>query len=166
MIILNVLLVVLVSLNINKYTPATPEIDSKLQPYVSTFLSYCDTYKVDCSRVAEFSIKFSNFRVAKVYYKLFSEGSLIGLCKPTSNEIEINEEYFNLSSAAEKEQLIIHELGHCILDLEHTEETELDIMNPYSFPEYVYLENYNELMNRFFSCEDFCPEVFFNGENY
>ena len=68
-----------------------------------------------------------------------------GLCKSYGKygEIEIDENYWNAYSYYGKEQLIFHELGHCVLHRPHSEEVAgtipASIMYPIAFgdrPEY------------------------------
>jgi hypothetical protein len=163
-----VLLLILIGMNIKVRINAKPQINPALVPYVETFKRLCKTYKTDCSKVDNFKIELVEMKDWRKIYKMLGIGSggyIIGHCWKGSNEIDINIGYFKRSSPAEIEQLVIHELGHCVLDLDHTEET-LDIMNSYTLPAYVYLKYYNEFVNRFFSCQDFCPVVKFNQESY
>lgn len=156
-----VVLLILVGVNIKIRIPASPQIDPSLVPYVETFKKLCSLYKADCSKTDDFKIELVSMETLNKFYRIFGEnGSVIGQCWRKSNEIEINVAYFHQSIPSEIEQLVIHELGHCVLGLEHTE--TMDIMNPYTLPYKTYLLHYNELINRFFSCKDFCPMIEFN----
>lgn len=159
-------LTTLIVLNIHLHKDATPEIDKELKPYVDTFLEYCDYYKVDCDKTLQFKIKLVSMKKFDVFYKMLGmKGSIIGHCWKQSKEIEINVEYFKTANHAEMEQLVIHELGHCVLDLEHKEDN-VAIMNPYSLYYAAYLLSYNELMNDFFGCKIPCPQLQFNQNKY
>lgn len=167
-IVLICLLVVLVIANVKMHIPAEAGIDPRLKPYVETFLKYCKLYKTDCSKTAKFKIVLVKIPDRKELFKLLGLpfGTVIGQCWERSNEIHISEDYYKSSTPVEMESLLIHELGHCILDLDHTEDTETDIMNPFSLPGYVYLRHYNELINRYFNCTDFCPVIEYNESTY
>lgn len=162
-----VLLFFLVACNIYLRIPATPFVDSKLSPYVTRFKELCKIYKADCSKIDTFKIYLKDMSTFDLFYKIIGkEGRVIGHCYRQSREIEIRKDYFQGANSAEIEELVIHELGHCVLDLEHTEENSIDIMNPYSLYHKAYTVNYNELMNRFFSCTEFCPVVKFETNRY
>lgn len=54
--------------------------------------------------------------------ELFEDTQAIGLCRSYSNgdhEILLDERYWNQATYNEKEFLLFHELGHCVLDKEH-----------------------------------------------
>jgi hypothetical protein len=161
-----VLLIFLVACNVIMRIPATPEINPLLTPYVNTFLKLCDSYKTDCSKINDFKIELVKMNKFDKFYKLLGvNGYVIGHCWTGTNEIDINIDYFERANNAEIEQVMIHELGHCILDLEHTEE-KTAIMNPYSIFYADYVKDYNKLMNDFFSCRENCPALQFNERNY
>lgn len=161
-----VLLVSLVACNILLRIPATPVVDERLVPYVRRFKELCQIYNTDCSKIDKFSIKLTDMSAFDLFYKMLGQkGKVIGHCYRESNEITIRKDYFQESLAIENEQLMIHELGHCVLDLEHTEK-ELAVMNPYALYHTFYRKNYNELMNKFFNCENFCPVVTFDQSKY
>jgi hypothetical protein len=161
------ILVILVAFNIYLRIPATPDIDKQLIPYVETFKQLCKTYGKDCSITDKFNIKFKDFKPYHQLYEMLGfKGRVIGHCWRDSREIDISIEYYLTAHNAEIEQLLVHELGHCVLDLEHTEEDKLAIMNPYSLYYTAYLAGYNELMNDFFGCKENCPVVKFNKERY
>ncbi len=161
-----VLLIFLVACNIVMNIPAKPEINPQLTRYVATFLKLCDSYGVDCRKVNDFKIDLVKMDKFDKFYKLMGiEGYVIGHCWTGSNEIDINIDYFNRANNAEIEQLMIHELGHCVLDLEHTKE-QLAIMNPYSIFYADYVKHYNQLMNDFFSCHENCTVVEYNEKAY
>ncbi len=82
-------------------------------------------------------------------------GTAIGVCKtPKSHPaIVIDKTYWEASTDSFKEQLIFHELGHCILKRNHTRD-EIDgrpksIMNPNSLRQYEEFRSYyvHELFN-------------------
>ena len=161
------LLIVLVGFNIYVRIPSTPKVHPGLLKYVETFKELCSTYKTDCSKISKFKIDLIDMSgFVKLYRMLGIKGTVIGHCWRDAKRIDINREYFDKSNSAQIEQLVLHELGHCVLNKEHTEETEPSIMNPYSIYYNFYTHNYNELMNRFFSCKDFCPVVQFNQDRY
>jgi hypothetical protein len=71
---------------------------------------------------------------------------IAGVCysyesNPDWNYIEIDKDYYDMYSNTEKEELIFHELGHCIFNRDHTTErmmyksysVPISIMYPYMF---------------------------------
>lgn len=168
-VILYVTLTLLTILNVNLHKDATPGIDKELQPYVDTFLEYCDYYHVNCDKTLEFRIKLVKMHNYEAFYKMIGigkGGNVIGHCWTKSNEIDINIDYFAKANSAEIEQVMLHELGHCILDLEHTKEDTVTMMNPYNLYYEAYIHDYNEIMNDFFGCKDNCPQLQFNQNKY
>lgn len=165
-----ILLIATVGLNLYLHYPRVPKIDKELKPYVETFLKYCELYKVDCSETSKFKITIKEIPNMSALLELLgqkpSEYVVVGLCHPMSNEIDINLEYYLKSSNVELEQLMMHELGHCVLGKDHTEDTELAIMNPYTLLDYIYLRNYKKLINAFFNCKTNCPVVEFDNSVY
>lgn len=91
------------------------------------------------------------------------EYPVVGVCMSWSDgykEITIDKESFSELDDSKKEELVFHELGHCVLGRKHDEETiELNgfkyaprsIMYPYVFGGDMYLKNtnyyYGELVN-------------------
>lgn len=85
------------------------------------------------------------------------ESSIAGLCRflPSYNIIEINENYWNRIGNYGKEQLLLHELGHCELGYDHNSKM-LDnrpesIMYPVAFGDDIWYAKYrNEYFIEFF----------------
>lgn len=57
----------------------------------------------------------------------------------------------------EKEQIMFHELGHCLQFKDHTNTRSM--MYPYTLGSFYYLYNYQEIMDDFFDCKKDCPKV-------
>lgn len=140
---------------------AAPHIDKQLRPYVNQFLKYCHQYERDCSSIADFKIEFDSLADVKVFFP-----GVVGICTPADKTILINTEYFNEEGFARREQLVFHELGHCILKLDHTDPDTIQIMHPSTLPGNVYLQLYPILMNDFFGCKTNCPIVKFDRTRY
>lgn len=166
--ILLAVLVICIIINLKLHKNAEPVISSPLLPYVNRFLEFCDYYHTDCSEVNRFSIQLVDIPDRSKLYKLLGleYNTTVGLCRNISKEIEVSLAYFKSALKEEIEQLVFHELGHCILNLEHTKDSEVNIMNPYTLPGYMYLNNYNQLINELFSCNQSCPEVIYNQDHY
>lgn len=79
----------------------------------------------------------------------------IGQCERkynTTPEVTISASFWENFSDAEKEELIYHELGHCVLKRRHNEYTDdwgtpVSMMNPFFLPELVYIK-YHEMYIR------------------
>lgn len=114
----------------------------------SIFLPYIESFS------SEFNVKVS---VPIVLKKL--KDSQGGVCITYSSgyrEIQINSTYWDYLMEEQKEQLLYHELGHCVLNRKH--DTKLmpnsscpnSIMYPYVFSKYdikeCYIPEYNHYM--------------------
>lgn len=123
------------------------------QPFVEKeIMSYVDKFNSTYNTIVNIEIKFKELddNIAGICYYYGSESF--------SNYIEIDKIIFSEYSNLGKEELIFHELGHCIFDREHTVDLfyyknsmiPKSIMYPYVFGEsFFYNENssyyYNEL---------------------
>lgn len=121
--------------------PFKYSLEAEFVPYYERFT---DVYNVNTKFVAGwFADTYTN-----------SGGNAVGICysyTDGSRRIEIDRDYWNASSDLGKEQLMFHELGHCVFNLDHNE-TTIDLQNygtipasimwPYTFGENWY---YSEL---------------------
>ncbi len=83
------------------------EIDPSLQPYVDQFFEEAQNRNLDMSpEDYSFSVK-------------FGEKQHLGVCSTASKEILINDFYWRGFSELERQYVMFHELGHCILDRLH-----------------------------------------------
>jgi hypothetical protein len=86
-----------------------------------------------------------------------SSDKYAGWCKKYSSGykiIEIDYKYWNSSNENGKEQIIYHELGHCLLNKEHNNETmrhskypieiPVSIMNSFAFGNSFFYEEYKD----------------------
>lgn len=115
-------------------------------------------FEEDCNCKVTVPIKIVAVPSDKDGYKTL--GVCYGFRMPSIfRSIEIDKDYWATASYYEKESTIYHELAHCQLDLEHTDEWVGDyvlfgrpksIMYPYSFPQYeVFRDEYiKELFSR------------------
>lgn len=123
--------------------------DSELLPYVEEFERRCN-----CE--VEVTTRFEPLT-----------SPIAGVCTGHSEllpdifkSIGINKEWWITASHWEKENLIFHELGHCVLNMDHDEEMIRDsflggrpksIMYPEILPPFTYLINREEYLDRFFN---------------
>lgn len=81
-----------------------------------------------------------------------------GMCVIRSGatpEIIINEKNWNVMSEAKREGLLMHEMGHCVLERNHDDEEDSDgnplsIMNPYTLDGEYYSDNRDDLLSELF----------------
>lgn len=135
----------------------------KILLLISLILGACapkyNYYAMDPTFI-EYSDRFQNtFNVENRVPIIFAEqkGNVIGSCHryiPNSpaNWIEIDPTYWGELDDLGKEELIYHELGHCVFALDHDDEfiekdgmwIEKSIMNPYHFGSDWYYETYHQ----------------------
>jgi hypothetical protein len=80
--------------------------------------------------------------------------STIGFCQKAPHErwIAIRSNYFKSESHSLR-FLMWHELGHCLFDLPHVENNELDIMTPYVPSEANIIAHWEEMAEKFLTNE-------------
>jgi hypothetical protein len=78
-------------------------------------------------------------------------GQLAGVCTyhPDYRQISLSPEWYKPGTCSGK-SLVYHELGHCVLNLEHTDSTQVDIMDPQMDSEYNCVTYWEESVERFF----------------
>jgi len=91
-------------------------------------------------------------------------GKHIGLCYPFQDKIELDRDFWITATDAEKEEVMLHELGHCVLDLDHSEPFSIMQATGTLFPLYTSL--YQEFMDEYFDCSIMCPKVEWDGSKY
>lgn len=88
---------------------AVPDIDPVFQPFVDSFFQeWQDRGGTLSQEDFDFTVKFG-----------LPDGSLAGLCRTFTKEIEINEFHWANGSEETREHVMFHELGHCLLDRRH-----------------------------------------------
>lgn len=126
---------------------ANNAINEDFYPYVMKFKQYADNKGVDVE-IKDLTIRFSPLGP-----------TFCGICEhSTKNEpktIEISHSCWDDESDWEREELLFHELGHCLLDKDHNSELREDhtpksIMYPYVIGEYLYKKYYNEYIDELF----------------
>lgn len=125
---------------------------------VAIFLTYCKR-KPDTPEFEKYVTKFEQefnvdtFNIPIHFKKL--DGAEVGMCYLFQfkywRSIAISKEFWDDASDTEKELLIYHELGHCVMELEHDNtlyniglyNIHNSIMNEYIIPEVFYI-NFRE----------------------
>ena len=157
-----ILLFALVSLSAcaPKFNGQGLQINSQFQPYMDRFVQESNTVGRPVT-ISDLTIDFyDNMNIPGA-----NGGIVIGLCSMdglSNPKITINTTWWKLmhNYPADREQLIFHEMGHCVLGLKH-DDTKVNaadnnalvpvtIMNSYHFSPYTYGVNYDYYMNQLF----------------
>jgi Zn-dependent protease with chaperone function len=86
-------------------------------------------------------------------------GTIVAQCRTnhiSTPRIVVSLKYWDGLNDAEKEQVFVHEMGHCVLNRGHisTEDADgipISIMYPYVLPSYVYIARRSEYLKELFS---------------
>jgi hypothetical protein len=133
-------------------------IESKYQPYVDAFEKRAAMVGVP--------VKVTDLTILSV--PTINRKDVIGNCSvPLYNfrspTITISQEYWVNMDVYSREQLIFHEMGHCVLGRTHRSELNnhlhLSIMHPFSVPSDVYKANYVQYIHELFIEEDLQSEL-------
>lgn len=139
---------------IGKVQLASLSVDPEIQPYVTI-------YENESTRMGH-PIVVRNLE-ARFGPTDFRGPTVIGYCQRSSWSytplVVINREFWNSASSNEREHLMFHELGHCLLDLDHDDAVILigidwvprSIMNPYIFEESVYVAHREYYLQNLFN---------------
>lgn len=111
----------------------SPKVDAEILPYVEEFLADANYYDQGCSRVKDVILS------DKV------KTGIAGYCQP-GFAVVLSRPFWEASDEWERRTLVYHELGHCSLNLDHTEEEAIAIMNPYILPSYLASRNWPSLV--------------------
>lgn len=116
----------------------TPKVEEEFVPHVEKFKQI---YKVDFQMLIEWATL---------------EEKVMGVCYSWSDghrEIQIDDVKWSNLTYEGQEELIFHELGHCVFNLDHNEETmsmgdwtkiPVSIMYPYIFGDMPYYSEFSE----------------------
>ena len=126
---------------------ATYKIDPNLEKYVDHFINIAKLYDVNVNK-EEYTVKFS--------YTLPDE--TLAACYRDKKIIIVNIFRWDSLRHAAKQLVMVHEFGHCALDLDHTQ-TPDSIMYMYAIDWFDYVDYHNELLNELFGCYVGCPKI-------
>lgn len=129
-------------------------IDSAIWPYVTKFVVEGGKrgYVADLSNI---TVIFGTTNTKE-------DAGTVGTCSAINGFplVVIDQGYWNISNVYEKEELIMHELGHCLLNREHCEAKEngegVSLMKPDLFDSSVYSNNREKLIDELFKVHDSC----------
>lgn len=91
----------------------------------SELISYFEDFENEAT-ARGLDIKIENIDIGAYIHNIETRGTL-GQCKSYSDgshEVVIDAQYWERISTIEREYLVFHELGHCILDREHKDEKD------------------------------------------
>lgn len=115
-------------------------------PYISLFIFYG-------SQLGK-NLDYSNLIIS---FENNVNGAYLGQCSSVNANqnklIKINNDIWQGLNNTYREQLIFHEAAHCLLGRPHKGNNFLNpesILNPSLFPDYVYIQRYNELIYELF----------------
>lgn len=123
----------------------TPTIEAEYAPYLSRFVAAAAPRPIDTSGL---SIVTGNHEWLKSH-------SFVGFCEYDTQTVDIDAVAWKRMSDVIREQLIFHELGHCLLGRQHVGYIYEDgrpksIMYPMVFSEYTYTHWRAEYLNELF----------------
>ncbi len=113
-------------------------VDPEFEPYVDSFKQNAKIYNVPV--IFNLNIRFGDF--SKQDY------DVVGYCD-WKNDIYIKRSTWEYYGWATREELIYHELGHCVLNKWHV--NTFSIMRPYLLSEQYYFDNRTMLIKEFFT---------------
>lgn len=138
-------------------------VDATLKPYLDTFLKYAN------QNGRAFETLNLDMTFSESMPPSNNGGSVIGYCQRSSGykRVVIKISYWNSASVSDREQLVFHELGHCLLNLDHNDTVEVapfwnnpyyqannvpsSIMNTFHFDSGLYSGNRGEYVKRLFN---------------
>lgn len=82
------------------------------------FATYVRIFKLE-AEYRKVHTKVDKIKIVMVDKEKLSMSNAIGICFPARNTIEILKAYWDQANFSQREILIMHELGHCALDLDH-----------------------------------------------
>lgn len=137
-------------------------IDSELQEYATRFEQASSVY-------ANHPIVIDN--LVMVFDDALTKSGEIGFCEQNPDQplVHISRAYWNLVSDRDREELVFHELGHCVLWLQHDNASVIDAINPsqqvpasimkvYHFDGGFYYQNRVEYLKQLFN-KDYVPTI-------
>lgn len=110
------------------------------------FIPHVEEFENQCDEIVDVPIKFAKL-----------PGSIIGMCvwflgPYPFRYMMIDENYWKYADYYDRESLIFHEIGHCVLNEFHENEKNkqgkpISLMNSYSFSSYWYYQNRRKMVD-------------------
>lgn len=139
----------------------------KENPHVaieSQFASYVNNFQVRSQEQGR-GVVIDNLEVSMVPTLDKLGSNVVGVCYRNVDgsgtpRVEISEEYWIRMDTDAREELMFHELGHCVITRGHRGSVDasgfpLSVMNPFIFSSYHYLQNYHNYMYELFNQRDY-----------
>jgi hypothetical protein len=146
--ILSVVTMSCMTINLN-----APYIDYRLEPYVKSFIYEANKHgvNVDIGRLI--------VKIDRIIDKDNKDSDTIGLCNMSNRlkEITIDSEY---AKSGNLEEVIYHEMGHCVLNREHCitkiNKKRVSLMYPYIEDDNDYASNRERYIKELFNEDERC----------
>jgi|GEM_PF-6063841 hypothetical protein len=129
---------------------------SSFSPFVEEYIQNLHRFGLDryIGKVRETEIQFADL----------DEGTA-GVCYYLINRVEIDRRFWEKAKLYHKDELIMHELGHCVLNYEH--DAPPSIMQAAKFLGISYVINYQKYVNEYFGCKTGdCIKLHWDEERY
>jgi hypothetical protein len=124
------------------------------------YLPYVKAFEARAAAVGA-NIKVTDLSIVSV--PKIDEKYVVAQCLKTANgsttpSIIVSQEYWTQFSASSREELLFHEMGHCVLNRPHRADEDngisFSIMNPIVFGGRLYIVNYKQYMHELFYNSD------------
>lgn len=108
-------------------TPSNYVVDSEAALYVESFVREAKAYNVNLPDLPNLHV---------LFVPSFSSSTFVATCTPHYQRptIHISEEHWSSKSENEKEVIMFHELGHCLLHRSHNETVVNSVPTSLMFP--------------------------------
>lgn len=122
-------------------------IDPELQPYKDLFMEECSARIVNCGGVKYISLTFMPIERSNLLGSCYKEGNI--------RSITVSPARWKYLNAGGREQLVMHEYGHCFLDREHLDDkangNPVSLLTTYQMDGAVYLANREYYLTELFA---------------
>lgn len=118
--------------------PEKPKyIDPAFLPILNTFKQYANNYG-----------KIYDYDISITFVDKFDSPNVVGTCSG-NDEIRIRRSFWENVNYYQQEQVLAHELGHCVMNLDHV--TTPSIMHAYVLQQWYYMTYREELIKELFT---------------
>jgi hypothetical protein len=140
----NKLLTLMFMVGCSHIPPKDRFIHEEVRPYVESFKAEATARKV------RINLKGLHLDMADESYFRNHLRNAVGVCTPLYKLVMLRRTFWNRSDSTDREILVYHELGHCVLGLNHWQGGP-DLMNPQMMDPIIYNEYRELLLDRLFS---------------
>lgn len=96
-------------------------IDKEVMPYVKSFESHASKYMYHGFTVGHIVIKIVD---KKEVHRIAKKNTSVGVCRRYYREVYLSRQFWQNATDIEKEMLVFHELGHCVLLRGHRDDND------------------------------------------